>query len=282
MAGAAVVGGRDVIGRFADGVGDDSAVAVAASADCLGVVEPHNGDKGRGDVAGFADIGRGDVSRRFACSLYAVVTLSATGGDTGMIKRGSQPPGSGAVTVLARPRSGNMVRRFSGGGDAVVATRTGALNLVVVDVRGNPGRVDVAGFTEIAGAYMGRALAGGDSSPVVAGCTGFGGFGVSEQYRQPAGGGMATIAVVLSHDMVGGFADGLNPVVAGLARADHLGVIDAVHRAPAEKVVAGPAVVGGGNVIRPFPDRHRADSIAHLVAVGAGTTDLAVIEPDDR
>lgn len=70
------------------------------------------------------------------------------------------------MTVLANVRGRDMRRAFAGGIDAVVAARTIARNVHVVEIGGQPGGGRMAIVTIIATRNMGRVLAGCDNTIV--------------------------------------------------------------------------------------------------------------------
>src|SRR3979490_2171851 len=83
----------------------------------------------------------GNVVRRLrqARSPGVVTGCARSGDNAGVIETGRQPR-AGAMTLVARGRRGHVLRRFPGGGAAVVAARAGpGSHGGVVEARGNPG-----------------------------------------------------------------------------------------------------------------------------------------------
>jgi len=168
-----------------------------------------------------------------------------------------------------------------GGQRAVVAGRTGAENLVVIDRRHwCPGRCAVAILANIGRLDVGRSLANGICT-VVATKAIIHDVDVVKVGRQPGNCRMAVVAIIAAGDMGGVFAGRNNAVMTRAASTNNLRMIDRVNRHPDVRCMAVLADIGRLNVCEVL-----ACSVNTIMAAGAISRDVYVIEvgwqPGDR
>ncbi len=156
---------------------------------------------------------------------------------------------------------------------AVVAGRTGAQDLVVVDCRHRrPDGAAVAVLADVGCLHMRGALAGRVGAIVTAEAI-VDDVGMVEVRGCPCNGRMAVITVIATGDVGRVFAGRLDAVMAGTASAQDLCVVHRKHRRPDVRSVAVLANVAGLDVRRSL-----ARGIGAVMATDTVTRDVDVIE----
>ena len=208
----------------------DAVVAVAAIADDICMVEIRR-QPGIRCVAVFANITAGNVGWVFASRGDAVMAAAAIADDANMVEVGGYPAGRG-MAIVTGIGAGHMGRVFAGSGYTIVAGPAGANNLCMVDhIDWSEGDDAMTIFANCCGLYMGRVLADRIGA-VMAAHTIAGDVHVIEVCRGPGDGRMAVVAGVAARDMGWRFTRRNITVVAGLAAANNLGMINHKYRRP--------------------------------------------------
>ncbi len=86
-------------------------------------------------MAGLTDVACLNMLGILAGGGIAIMTADAIAADAGMIER-CRDPGLSTVTIITLARGSQVIGVFTGGGIAIMTTCTGALHLVMIDVRG--------------------------------------------------------------------------------------------------------------------------------------------------
>ena len=132
-----------------------------------------------------------------------------------------------------------------------MATGAGALHLGMIHGAGGyrgPGRIDVTGLAHVAGSNVGWPLTCCVSA-IMAGTARLRCGAVVKHRHQPIGRDMTAITGKCGGNMRGTLAGRDHAVMAAVAAADHLGMIDQwIHRRPGGGVMAGIANIGGIDV----------------------------------
>jgi len=166
-----------------------------------------------------------------------------------------------------------MARVLSGSRSAVVARRTGAENLVVIDrCYRRPSRCAVAILANIGCLDVGRSLANGIGA-VVATHTVVHDVDVVKVGRQPGDCRMAVVAIIAAGDMGGVFAGCYEAVMTGAASTNDLRMVNGVNRHPDVRCMAVLADIGRLDVCEVL-----ARSVGAVMAAGAISRDIYVIE----
>ena len=151
-------------------------------------------------MAVLAHGGRVDMHWSLASRLRAVMTAEAVIRDRGMVEVGRDPAG-GRVAIVTVVAARNVRRVLAGRGCAVVAGKTGADDLRMIDgVRRYPGIGVMTGLAIGRGVDVLRILAG-SLNAVVTTCTGGRNIGVIKRSRCPRAGRMAFLAVFTARDV---------------------------------------------------------------------------------
>ena len=139
---------------------DHTVMAGATSPYYLGVVDGESGSPQVRRVAVFADIACLNMSRRFACSFYAVMAAYAVPGDIHVVKIRRQP-GDRGMTVVAGIVAIDMGRMLACCREPIMTGAAGTQDLRMV--HGISRRPDIAVmtvFTHISRLYVGQVFAG--------------------------------------------------------------------------------------------------------------------------
>ena len=292
MAAAAFGGGRNMVGLLAGGA--HAVVAGIAGADDLTVVyvkHRYRGKSGEALMAGFADIGRGQMRRRLgAWRQSRHMTKSAIVGD-GQQFVGEEVggPGGGVVAKIAGEIRRNMVARLTGGDDALrtcLVAITAEIRGYIIMIhlpRGRPGQGsgEVTSFTGIGCRSMNGWFAGRDSV-VMAGGTEANDLAVIHPRGGHRGPGlrefvMAILAVVGGRHMPRALARRDDIVMAEDAIIDDQRVVDPRAAAPGHGGVAFLAIVAGGNM-----GGMLAAGDAVVVTANAAAAHFVMIHPQRR
>lgn len=182
-------------------------------------------------------------------------------------------PRDRAMTHATVLRGIEVARVLSGGRRAIVAGRTGAQNLVVIDGRDRrPNRRSVAILADVGCLDVRRSLTDGIGA-VVATNTVIHDVDVVEVGGQPRDCRVAVIAVIAAGYMRRVFAGRNYAVVTGAAGANDLGMVDGVNRYPDVRRMAVLANIGRLDMRQVL-----ARSIGAVVATGTVACDIYVIE----
>lgn len=157
--------------------------------------------------------------------------------DTGMVKLCIRP-GTGVVAVVTGIVGGKMVRPHPGCNAVVMTTGTGADDFNMVDpIHRPPGQVIMAGAAIVAASDVRKVfIACGYAIVTAAAGTG---NGIMVEHRIPGIDVMADIASVHCLDMLIGFTDRNQTVMAIRAQSGDFIVIDKDHRHPTGIVMTG-------------------------------------------
>jgi len=266
MTGVTRVAAIDMIDRFA--AGNDAVVTLRTDAKDLAMVHRRRGDRlpwsGSRLMTGIALVAAVDVGRQFSASDHAIVALCTQSDNLAMIDRGRCHwlpwHWSGLMAPVAQIAATDVIRRFSGSADTVMAADTAANDLTMIHARRRyryPRRraFIVAGIAGVTAIDMnGRLAAGMDT--VMAQNTIANKAGVIDVSRFPSGRGMTNVTLACGYDMIQRFTAGGNPVMTAGTNANHLGMINRArrHRRPGHRtrLMTSITVIAGGDVKRGF------------------------------
>lgn len=162
---------------------------------------------------------------RFSLCPSSVVTLRTISGDAGMIKCTSCPRHCGVARIALGGRW-NMGSAFTACVDTVMATRTDACHLGVVDTHNRPPkRSRMARLAHFRRRNMGSTFSGGAAS-VVALYAIIGNSIVTKRCRRPSHCAMAHLTFLRRCDMKSVFTTSTDAIVAGRAGAHYLRMVD--------------------------------------------------------
>ena len=173
-----------------------------------------------------AGVAAGKVSWVLAGRRDAVVT-GATGAQyLGVIDSDYRRPQVRGVAVLADIRRLNVRQTFADCIRAVMAADTGACDVVVIEIRGQPGDGTVAIVAGVAAGDMGRVLPGSGGA-VMTGATGAQYLGVIDSdYRRPQVCGVTVLADIRRLNVCRVFTGCVRAVMAARAVADDIVMIE--------------------------------------------------------
>jgi hypothetical protein len=119
------------------------------------VVNTTDGRPGAGAVTVLAQSGAADMFRTFAFGSGTVMAATAAAGNTVVIEAGTGPVIGGGVAILAGVVTGNVIAGFSRGDTAVVAGKTTADDIAMLQlVQAFPGVCIVAAVTVVGCSYV--------------------------------------------------------------------------------------------------------------------------------
>lgn len=185
----------------------------------------------------------------------------------------SGPPGIGTVAQTAVLRGAEVPGILAGCLGAVVARRTGAQNLIMIDRnRRLPDSAAVAVFANVCCLHVCRSLAGRIGAIVTTEAV-VRDTGMIEISGCPGDRRVAIVTVVAARNMASILAGRRNAVMTGAAAAEHLGVVNREGRCKHVGHVAVFAHLACLNVLRVFPG-----CIGAIVATRAISRDVDMIK----
>jgi hypothetical protein len=224
-------------------------VTAIADTDDIGMIDPDHRYPGGIAMAILADIGGVDMAAVLTRCRGAVMAAETVVGDAAVVEVGRYPA-TGGVAQITGVVARHVVRRLTGRGGAVVAAVTAADDIGVVDPDHRyPGGVAMTILTHIGGLDMRRILTDCCRTVMTAG-TVCRRVGMIEGSRHPGCSCVAQITGVVAGNMGRVFTCGRGAVVAAVAAADDIGVVDPDHRHPGGIAVAVLAHIGGLDVRR--------------------------------
>jgi len=247
-------------------------MAVDTAALNLGMVDPNNRFPAAWGMAGFTEVGAGDVVAWLAGGLTAVMTADAAAGDTAVIKdRISKAVG--IVAIVAGITALDMVGRLAGCCITVMAADTATLNFSMIHPDNRcPATWGVAGFAEVGAGYMVARFAGGRCAVMAADAV-TGDTAVVEGGTSEAISVVAIVTGIATWWVVGRFARRNATVMTTDTAALNFSMIHPDDWRPAAWRMAGLAEVGAGDMVGRFARRLTA-----VVTADTVTGDAAVVE----
>lgn len=218
-------------------------VTAVAGTDDVGMINPDHRYPGGIAMAILTDIGGVDMAAVLTRCRGAVMAAETVDGNTPMIEVGWYPA-TGGVAQITGVVARHVVRRLTGRCGAVVTAVAGADDIRMIDPDHRyPGGVAMTILTHIGGLDMRRILTGCRRTVMTAG-TVCRRAGVIEGGRHPGCCRVAQITGVVARNMARVLACGRGAVVAAVAGADDIGVIDPDHRNPGGIAMAVLAHIG--------------------------------------
>lgn len=225
-------------------------MAIHAVAHNIHVIEVRR-HPGNGGVAVFTVIAARNMCRMFASGSNTVVTGATTAQHLGVVDGDCRRPYRRAMAVLANVRCLNMGRALACCICAVMAGRTVARNIDVIEIRGYPGDCGVTAVAVIAACNVRRMLASCGSA-VVTGATAAQYVSVvNSRHGLPMRRGVAVLADIRCLNMCTAFAGGIGAVVAAEAAADDIRVVEYGWH-PSCGVMTIVTLIAGNDMVRCF------------------------------
>ncbi len=244
------------MGRVLPG-GNCAVMAGVARANYLRVIDRIGGCEYHAIVTVLTNIGRLDVGRVLADCIGPVVAAKAVASDRAVVEV-CRNPAVGRVALIAGIAATYVWRILSGGNRAVVAGRTRADDLRMIDpVRRCEDKIVMTVLANIGRLEVGRVFADGVATVVATKTVGHD-VRVFKKRRCPAVSCMAVVAVISAADVCRVLARGNRAVMAGRAEPDYLGMIDRVGWCEERAVVTIFADIAGLNMRRVLADGIRA------------------------